>query len=156
MVQLNHGSSSELVAFIFARYPVTIPPSASRDGAFQVKLIEPQPAVKSKCVTGYGTSIKSESGFIQNKTKTTKNMHNNSRESNIDRRDLQIPHIPSKNTFTLLAEKITCNNLDVYGKRNYAESITIFCYHLLHPQFMVTNPQPRKSFFSLTFIIIHS
>ena len=94
MVQLNHGSSSEVVAFICARYPVTIPPSASRDGAFQVKLIEPQPAVKSKCVTGYGTSIKSESGFIQNKTtRTTKTLHNNSREANVDCGDLPIPQI---------------------------------------------------------------
>ena len=93
MVQLNHGSSSEVVAFICARYPVTIPPSASRDGAFQVKLIELQPAVKSKCVTGCGTSIKSESGFIQNKTRTTKTLHNNSRESNVDCGDLLIPQI---------------------------------------------------------------
>ena len=146
MVQLNHGSSSELVAFICARYPVTIPPSASCDGAFQVKLIEPQPAVKSKCVTGYGTSIKSESGFIQNKTTTTKNLHDNSRESNVDRGDLQIPQIPSRNTCTLLAEKITCNNLDVYGERNYAESIKIFCYQFVHPQFMATDPHPRIFF----------
>ena len=57
-----HGPS-ELAAFICARYPVTIPPSASRDGGFQVKFIELQSLLKSKLITGYGTSIKSDSSF---------------------------------------------------------------------------------------------
>ena len=60
---------SELAAFIFARYPVTIPPSASRDCGLQVKFIELQPRFKSKSVTGYGTSIKSESSFSISKQK---------------------------------------------------------------------------------------
>ena len=61
--------SSELAAFISARYPVTIPPSASCDGGLQVKFIELQPRFKSECLTGYGTSIKSESSFSINKQK---------------------------------------------------------------------------------------
>ena len=60
-----HGSS-ELAAFICARYPVTIPPSASFDGGLQVKFIELQPRFKSECLTGYGTSIKSETSFSLN------------------------------------------------------------------------------------------
>ena len=60
---------SELAAFICARYPVSIPPSASREGGLQVKFIELQPLFKSKRVTLYGTSMKSESSFSINKQK---------------------------------------------------------------------------------------
>ena len=60
---------SELAGFICARYPVTIPPSASRDGGFQVKFIELQPLSKSKSMTEYVTSFKSESSFSINQQK---------------------------------------------------------------------------------------
>ena len=60
-----HGPS-ELAAFICARYPVTILPSASRDGGLQVKFKELQPLSKSKCMTDCGTSFKPESSFSIN------------------------------------------------------------------------------------------